>query len=82
MARVAVADDVWADFRSAAGHRSVSEILGELVEREVARYRSQRLRDGRLEPRELVEALERARRQQDDLATLVKQLETLREPVA
>jgi hypothetical protein len=79
MARVAVADDVWTDFRAAAGHRAVSEVLGELVEREVARYRSQRLRDGRLEPRELVEALERARLQQDDLATIVERLEAFRE---
>ena len=79
MARVAVADEVWADFRAAAGYRPVSEVLGELVEHEVARYRSRRLRDGQLEPREVVEALERARDQQDDLAAIVGRLEALRE---
>ena len=80
MARVAVTDDVWADFRAAVGHRPVSEVLGELVEREVARHRSQRLRDGRLESRDVVEALARARHQQDDLAAIVERLEALREP--
>jgi hypothetical protein len=78
MARVAVADDVWADFRAAAGHRAISEVLGELVEREVARYRSQRLRDGQVDSRELLEALDRARQQQEDLAALVARLEALR----
>lgn len=79
MARVAVADEVWADFRAAAGYRPVSEVLGELVEREVARYRSRRLRDGQLAPREVVEALERAREQQADLAAILERLEALRE---
>lgn len=79
MARVAVADDVWTDFRAAAGYRPVSEVLGELVEREVELYRSRRLREGRVEPRDLLDALERARRQQDALAAIVERLETLRE---
>jgi hypothetical protein len=78
MARVAVADDIWADFRAAAGYRPVSEVLGELVEREVSRYRSQRLRDGLLDGGELVEALERARLQQEELAAIVERLEELR----
>ena len=80
MARVAVSEDVWADFRAAAGHRSVSVVLGELVEREVERYRSRRLRDGQLDGRELVEALERARSQQADLAVIVERLEALTRP--
>lgn len=33
MARVNVADDVWADFRSLAGDRPIAAILGELVTR-------------------------------------------------
>jgi hypothetical protein len=45
MARVLATDDVWTDFRAAC-------------ERDVARYRSRRLRHGALEPRELVDALD------------------------
>jgi hypothetical protein len=78
MARVQVADDVWADFRAAAGHRPISEVLGELVSREVDRYRSKRLRDGELPAREITEALEQAARQQADLAAIVDRLEALR----
>jgi hypothetical protein len=40
MARVAVTHDVWIDFRRAIGGRSIAEALGDLVEREVERYRS------------------------------------------
>ncbi len=77
MARVQVADDVWADFRAAAGHRPVSEVLGELVTNEVDRHRSRRLRDGQLDPREVTDALEQAARQQGDLAVIVGRLERL-----
>lgn len=78
MARVQVTDDVWGDFRALAGYKPMSELLGELVTREVERYRSQKLRAGQLEPRELLEALERARDQQEDLAAIVSRLEDLR----
>ncbi len=78
MARVAVSDDVWADFRAAIGRRPISKVLGELVEREVQRYRSRRLRDGELDARELVDALERARMQQADLDAILRRLEALR----
>lgn len=77
MARVSVTDDIWADFRIALGHRSVSDALGAFVEGEVERYRSRRVREGQLEPRELVDALEQARRQRDDLAAIVERLEAL-----
>lgn len=77
MARVQVADDVWADFRTAAGHRPISDVLGELVTREVDRYRSRRVRDGQLDPGELVDALADAARQQADLAAIVERLEQL-----
>ncbi len=77
MARVQVADDVWADFRAAVGYRPISEVLGELVTREVDRYRSKRLRDGQLDPREITAALEHGRRQQAALAALVERLEAL-----
>jgi uncharacterized LabA/DUF88 family protein len=77
MARVQVPDDVWADFRAAAGHRPISEVLGDLVIREVDRYRSRRLRDGQLDPREIADALEQAARQQADLAAIVERLERL-----
>jgi hypothetical protein len=42
MARVQVDDATWADFRVLAGYRPVSEVLGEMVTREVERYRSRR----------------------------------------
>ncbi len=77
MARVQVADDVWSDFRALAGYKPMSELLGELVSREVEKYRSQKLREGALQADELVEALERARAQQQDLAAIVDRLERL-----
>ena len=77
MARVAVADDVWADFRALAGYRPIAQVLGELVEREVDRYRSRRLKDNTLEPRELLDALDRAQQQQADLAVIVERLQEL-----
>src|SRR4051812_42968454 len=78
MARGQVADDVWADFRASAGHRPLSEVLGELVTREVDRYRSRRLRDGHLDPREVTDALARADQQRADLEAIVERLERLR----
>ena len=77
MARVAVADDVWADFRDAIYPRSVSDALGQLVAKEVDRYRSRRLKDNELEPRELLDALDRAQHQQQDLAAIIERLEAL-----
>ena len=77
MARVQVSDEVWADFRAAVGNRPISEVLGELVRGEAARYRSKRLRNAQLDPTELVDALEDARRQKADLALLVERLEAL-----
>jgi hypothetical protein len=77
MARVQVLNDVWADFRTAASNRPISDVLGELVSREVDRYRSKRLREGQLEPSELADALKDARRQQRDLKLIVERLERL-----
>lgn len=77
MARVRVNDDVWSDFRDLAGSRPVAVVLGELVTREVERHRSKRLREGQLDDRQLVDALERARDQQADLAAIVERLEYL-----
>lgn len=77
MARVAVADDVWTDFRDAIYPRSVSDALGQLVAKEVDRYRSRRIKDNQLEPGELLDALERAQRQQQDLAAIVERLEAI-----
>ena len=79
MARVQVDDATWADFRALAGDQPVSEVLGELVTREVERYRSRRLREGELDDREVVEALERAREQQQDLQAIVERLERAQE---
>jgi predicted CopG family antitoxin len=80
MARVQIDDETWRQFRAVAGVRSISEVLGELVEREVRRARSTRLRDGTLTDREVVEALARARDQAEDLQAIVTRLESLREP--
>src|SRR5215218_7738695 len=59
-ARVKVSDDVWADFRAATRNSSVSVALGDLVTREVDRYRARRVREGSADEQELMEALERA----------------------
>lgn len=77
MARVRVKDDVWSDFCDLAGSRPVAVVLGELVTREVERHRSKRLREGQLDDRQLVDAVERARDQQADLAAIVERLEYL-----
>lgn len=77
MARVQVADDVWADFRDVAYPHSIAHALGELVTNEVDRYRSRRIKDGQLDPRELVDALGHARRRQEDLTGILERLEAL-----
>lgn len=74
-ARVKVSDDVWADFREATRNSSVAIALGELVAREVDRYRARRVREGSADEQELLEALERARELHAELAGLVKRLE-------
>lgn len=60
MARVAVADGVWSDFRALAGDPSIAQALGALVEREVERERARRVRADELDDQELVDALSRA----------------------
>ena len=79
MARVHVDEETWREFRAVAGCRPISALLGELVEREVRRARSARLRDGRLTEHELVDALAQARDQAEDLRAIVARLESLRE---
>ena len=79
MARVHVDDETWRQFRGIAGYRSISEILGQLVEREVREARSIRLRDGRLDDREVLEALDKAYALQAELAAIVARFESLRE---
>src|SRR5215218_1092546 len=74
-ARVKVSDDVWADFRAATRNSSVSIALGDLVTREVDRYRARRVREGSADEQELMEALERAHELHAELAELVKRLE-------
>lgn len=75
MARVHVSDEVWTDFRAAAGPTPLNLVLGRLVEREVDRHRSRRLREGDMDDRELLEALERARELHADVAAIVARLE-------
>jgi hypothetical protein len=48
-----------------------------MVEREVERTRARRIREDSLRPREILDALESARQQQNDLAVLVPRLEEL-----
>src|SRR3954453_6893305 len=75
MARVRVDDDVWEEFRAAAGARPVAVVLGELVAREVEREGAKRIREGSADDAELLAALERAQELQGDLAVLVARLE-------
>lgn len=65
--------------RALAGNRPVSEVLGEMVTREVERYRSRRLREGELDDREVIEALGRAKEQQQELQVIVERLERVAE---
>jgi hypothetical protein len=74
-ARVKVSDEVWADFREATRNSSVAIALGNLVTREVDRYRARRVREGSADEQELLEALERAQELHAELAALVKRLE-------
>jgi predicted metal-dependent hydrolase len=74
-ARVKVTDEVWTDFREATRNRSVAIALGDLVAREVDRYRARRVREGSADEQELLEALERAQELHAELAALVKRLE-------
>jgi hypothetical protein len=74
-ARVKVSDDAWADFREATRNSSVALALGELVAREVDRYRARRVREGWADELELLEALERAQELRADLVELVRRLE-------
>lgn len=75
MARVRVSDDVWADFRAAAGDRPLSSLLAELVETEVRRHRRERLEAGAVEDRELVAVLDEARELHADLTAAIARLE-------
>jgi hypothetical protein len=72
---VKVSDDVWTDFRATTRNRSVSIALGDLVTREVDRYRARRVREGLADEQELMETLERAHELHAELAALVKRLE-------
>jgi hypothetical protein len=76
MARVHVTDEVWAEFRAAAGRSPLNLVLGRLVEREVARTRSRRLKDGEMDDRELLDALGRAQQLHGDIEAIVARLET------
>ena len=75
MARVHVSDDVWAEFRRGAGNAPMSRVLGRLVEREVERDRTRRIRQGSIDDQTLLEALERARELHDDVAAIIDRLE-------
>ncbi|MEN3267957.1 MAG: hypothetical protein V7646_4851 [Pseudonocardia sp.] len=74
-ARVKVSDDVWTDFRTANRNSSVAIALGDLVTREVDRYRARRVQEGSADEQELMEALERANELHAELAELVKRIE-------
>lgn len=75
MARVHVTDEVWAEFRRAAGNTPMSQLLGRLVEREVERDRARRIREGTIDDQILLDALERARELHEDVAALVERIE-------
>ncbi len=75
MARVRATDEVWAEFRAAAGLQPINVLLGELVERHVQRFRSEQLRHGEVDDAELIDALDRALELHRDLGAIVARLE-------
>src|SRR3954447_15703709 len=79
-ARVKVTDDVWDDFRLLTRSEGVGEALGRLVTRDVERWRAARIRDGSADDQAVLDALERARELQTDLAAIVAQLERKQQP--
>ena len=81
-ARVHVSDEVWAEFRRAAGNTPMSQVLGRLVEREVERDRTRRIRQGSVDDQIVLDALERARELHDDVAAIVDRLERRTAPPA
>ena len=75
MARVRVPDDVWSEFRAAAGTTPINLVLGDLVQGEVDRHRARQAKAGSLDDRDLLAALDRAHELQDNLAANVAALE-------
>lgn len=72
--RIRVDDALWAEFRRELD-QPISHALGRLVEDEVARRRTERIRHGSASDRDLREALTDARALHADLQLLVRQLE-------
>lgn len=66
---------MWWEFRDVVGNDSIAAYLGRLVERAVERDRVRRVRDGRVDDVELLDAVERARELHNDLAAIVARLE-------
>jgi hypothetical protein len=75
MARVHVDDQTWAAFKQAAGPVPISELLGQLVTKHVDREAARRLRDGSVDDRQLLDALEQARELHANVAAIVARLE-------
>ena len=82
MARVHVTDEVWAEFRRAAGSTPMSVVLGQLVEGEVERDRARRIREGAVDDQVLLDALDRARELHEDIAVIIERLERRAAPSA
>ena len=59
-------------------NRSIAQVLGDLVEREVHAARSRRLREATLGDAQVLDALARSREQHVDLTAIVARLESLR----
>lgn len=74
-ARVRVSDDVWRDFQLAVQPRSIAVVLGELVVREVDRFRAARVNQGTADDWDLLEALRRAHELHDELIAVIERLE-------
>jgi hypothetical protein len=75
MARVHVDDETWAAFKHAAGPVPISELLGQLVSRYVDREEARELREGSVDDRQLLDALEQACELHADVAAIVARLE-------
>ena len=72
-ARVNVDDATWTEFRRFAA--PLSHTLGEMVEREVRRYRQRQARGGTMDEQRLPEMLEEARELRDALVAVVERIE-------
>lgn len=74
-ARVSVDEQTWQAFKQITADSSISQVLGDLVTRHVHHTQARQAKDGQLEDRELLDALDRAQELQRDLGHLLRRIE-------